>query len=278
MPELLAPGRAGYFSNRVREIQARGHLVFETNHLRRDGTLFPVEVSIRSFEYLGKPALLGTFRDVSERKLAEEKLHASLKEKEVLLKEIHHRVKNNLQVVSSLLFVQSQRISDPELAACFLESQSRIHSMAMAHEQLYRSKNLAEVSVKTYVEGLIENLRQVYFLPRREISWQLEAAEIVLNIEKVIPFGLLLTELLSNAHKHAFVDKKEGNVTISIRRCGEEIELAVADDGVGLPADFNYRETETLGMQLISALINQLNGTLELEQGNGTLFKVRFIS
>lgn len=277
MRELRAPDQARDFDKQVREIQRRGQLVFETRHLRRDGTSFPTEVSVRTFDYQGKPALFGTFRNISKRKQDEEKLRASLNEKEVLLKEIHHRVKNNLQVVSNLLFLQSQRFSEPELVASFHESQSRVCAMALAHEQLYQTENLADVSVKTYVEGLIERLRDVFFLPSQEISWQLEAEEIVLDTEKVIPFGLLLTELLSNAHKHAFVDKKVGNIAISIHRCGEKVVLAVADDGVGLPADFDYRKAKTLGMQLLTAFANQLNGTLELEPGHGTQFKVGFV-
>lgn len=277
MLELLAPDKAGNFSNRVQEIQQKGRLVFETNHLRKDGVPFPAEVSVRPFEYQGQPALLGTFRDISQRKQDDERLRASLKEKEVLLREIHHRVKNNLQVVSSLLYLQSERFSDPELAACFLESQSRICSMALAHEQLYQSKNLAEVNLKTYLESLIAQLRQAFLPPDQEITCRLEVEELVLDIEKVIPCGLLITELLSNAYKHAFVDGRRGNITISMHCCGEEMVLAVADDGVGLPTGYDCRQAKTLGMHLLTALINQLNGSLELEQGNGTLFQVRFV-
>jgi two-component sensor histidine kinase len=196
----------------------------------------------------------------------------------VLLQEIHHRVKNNLQVVSSLLFLQSERFSDPAMAACFLDSQSRICSMALAHEQLYQSKNLAEVNIKTYVESLVEELRQVYLVPRQEISWHVDLEEFVLDIEKVVPFGLLLTELLSNANKHAFTNGENGCISISVRRCRNEIVLAVADDGVGLPAAFDFRQAKTLGMNLLTALVSQLNGSLEVDQDHGTLFKVRFAS
>ena len=277
MPELLVPDKADNYDNRVQEIQQKGQLVFETNHLRKDGVSFPAEVSVRPFDYQGQLALLGTFRDISQRKETEESLRASLKEKEVLLREIHHRVKNNLQVVSSLLYLQSERFSDSELTAVFLDSQTRICSMALAHEQLYQSKNLAEVNIKTYVESLVKELRQVYLAPRQEISWHLQLEEFVLDIEKVVPFGLLLTELVSNAYKHAFNDGKDGTLAISLCRCDEEVVLAVADNGVGLPADFDWRQAQTLGMQLVKALVSQLNGSLELEQTDGTLFRLRFV-
>lgn len=275
MPELLAPSRVGNFSNRVQEIQKKGRLIFETVQRRKDGAFFSVEVSIRPFVYQGRPALLGTSRDISQRKQAEEKLRASLKEKEVLLQEIHHRVKNNLQVVSSLLFLQSQRFSDPELAASFLESQNRICSMALAHEQLYQSKNFAEISLRDYVESLVSRLRGA-LAPTEKIACQLEVDEIALDIEKVIPCGLLITELLSNAYKHAFVDGRSGNIIISIKCIGRELVLVVADDGVGLPVGFDYRQATTLGLQLLTALASQINGSLELEQEKGTLFRVRF--
>lgn len=277
MPELLAPDKAGNFENRVQEIQRKGQLVFESSHLRMDGVSFPVEISVRPFDYGGKPALLGTFRDISQRKRAEEDLRTSLREKEMLLREIHHRVKNNLQVVSSLLYLQSECFSDPELAAAFLDSQSRICSMALAHEQLYQSKNLAEVNIKAYVENLVKELRHVFLTPRQEISWHLQLEEFVLDIEKVVPFGLLLTELVSNSYKHAFNDGKNGSIEILLCRCGEEVVLAVADDGMGLPADFDWRQAQTLGLQLVNALVLQLNGSLELERAGGTLFRLRFV-
>lgn len=208
---------------------------------------------------------------------SEKKLRTSLEEKEVLLQEIHHRVKNNLQVVSSLLYLQSENFSDPELTACFLESQSRICSMALAHEQLYQTKNLCEIRLKAYVESLVDQLRQAFLLPDQVITCRLEVDDFVLDIEKVIPCGLLITELLSNAYKHAFVDGRAGNITISMHCCAEEMVLAVADDGVGLPSGFDYCQTNTLGMHLMTALANQLNGSLELEQDHGTLFKIRFV-
>jgi two-component sensor histidine kinase len=228
-------------------------------------------------EYQGRPTGVASFLDITERKAAEELIRASLKEKEVLLREIHHRVKNNLQVVSSLLFLQSQKFSDPELRTCFLESQSRVCSMALAHEQLYQSKNLAEVSIKTYLENLIKQQQQISIYPGQEIICQVAIEDIPLHIEKVVPTGLLVTELLSNVYKHAFADGGGGQVTISLQNDNGQIVLEVADNGVGLPADFHPYEAKTLGLQLVTALVNQLDGTMELENDNGTCFRIRFM-
>lgn len=250
---------------------------YEISYPTKNGEERCVLISAGVMEYQGKPTGVASLLDITERKRSEELLRASLVEKEVLLREIHHRVKNNLQVVSSLLFLQAQRFSDPELLACFLESQSRICSMALAHEQLYQSKSLSEISVKNYVESLVEQLQQIFLSPgQEEIDCQLEVDDLDLDIEKVVPCGLLITELLSNAYKHAFGDGHSGQVTISLQSSAGQIELVVADDGVGLPADFDHSQVTTLGLQLVTALTNQLGGTLELEAEVGTRFRICF--
>ncbi|OEU51613.1 MAG: hypothetical protein BA871_01840 [Desulfuromonadales bacterium C00003096] len=249
---------------------------YEIKCVTKDGEERDVLVSAGTMSHQGNLSGVASFLDITERKRSEELVRASLAEKEVLLKEIHHRVKNNLQVVSSLLFLQSQKFSDPELQTCFLESQSRICSMALAHEQLYQSKNLAEVSIKSYLENLVKQLQQVFPSPEQEVDCRLAVEDLELDIEKVVPCGLLVTELLSNAYKHAFADGRSGQIEISLQSSNGQIELAVADDGVGLPAEFDYRQAKTLGLQLVTALVNQLNGTLELERNNGTRFRASF--
>lgn len=249
---------------------------FEIKYLTRTGEKGYVLISAGMMQYRGRPTGVVSLFDISERKRIEKLVRASLEEKEVLLREIHHRVKNNLQVVSSLLFLQSQKISDPELQNCFLESQNRICSMALAHEQLYQSNNLAEVSVKTYLENLVRQQQQIFPSPGQKVDCRLAVENVRLDIEKVVPCGLLVTEFLSNAYKHAFVDRRSGQVAISLRRYVGQFELTVADDGVGLPADFDYRKADTLGLQLVTALVNQLNGTLQVENDSGACFRVRF--
>lgn len=214
--------------------------------------------------------------DITERKTAEQRLKASLEEKEVLLKEIHHRVKNNLQVVSSLLYLQSQKIEDPEVRALFAESQNRICSMALAHEQLYQSKSLADISLREYVHSLVSHMRQVNMLPESRIECEVLVADVTVDIEKVVPCGLLITELFSNAIKHAFPDGRRGMVRIEISSRQRDVKLSVADDGVGLPAGFDYRHTQTLGLQLVCALVAQLDGDISLVGGAGTRFDIIF--
>jgi two-component sensor histidine kinase len=214
--------------------------------------------------------------DITERKTAEQRLKASLEEKEVLLKEIHHRVKNNLQVVSSLLYLQSQKIEDPEVRALFAESQNRICSMALAHEQLYQSKSLADISLREYVHSLVSHMRQVNMLPESRIECEVLVADVTVDIEKVVPCGLLIAELFSNAIKHAFPDGRRGMVRIEISSRQRDVKLSVADDGVGLPAGFDYRHTQTLGLQLVCALVAQLDGDISLVDGAGTRFDIIF--
>lgn len=251
-----------------------GH--YEAKYLTKTGDERYVIVSAGVMDYRERPTGVASFLDITERKRTEELLRTSLAEKEVLLKEIHHRVKNNLQVVSSLLFLQSRKFDDPELRNCFLESQNRICSMALAHEQLYQSKSLADISIKCYVDNLCEQLKDAYRTPGQEIVCRSNVEDAKLDIEKVVPCGLLITELLSNAYKHAFVDGRTGHITISMNNIADRMELVVLDDGIGLPEDLDSRHAQTLGLQLVGALVNQLNGTLEVERNGGTLFRIRF--
>lgn len=218
----------------------------------------------------------GIVIDITERKHAEERIKASLREKEVLLKEIHHRVKNNLQVVSSLLYLQGQKLQDPEAQALFVESQNRICSMALAHEQLYKSQNLADVSLTEYVNNLVSHVQQAYMEPDTYHECRVDIDNLTLDIEKVVPCGLLITELLSNVFKHAFPDARCGTIDVTLSRQGGRLLLSVADDGVGLPEELDYRNAQTLGLQLVSALVAQLDGSLEVKRDAGTRFTISF--
>lgn len=218
----------------------------------------------------------GIVIDITERKHAEERIKASLLEKEVLLKEIHHRVKNNLQVVSSLLYLQSQKLQDPEAQALFVESQNRICSMALAHEQLYRSQNLADISLADYVQNLVSHVQQAFMEPERKHECRVTIDDVTLDIEKVVPCGLLITELLSNVFKHAFPGARCGTIEVTLSRQDGRLLLSVADDGIGLPEGLDYRNAQTLGLQLVSALVEQLDGSLSVNKDAGTRFTIVF--
>ncbi len=194
----------------------------------------------------------------------------------MLLKEIHHRVKNNLQVVSSLLYLQSQKLNDPEAQALFVESQNRICSMALAHEQLYRSQNLADVSLSEYVNNLVSHVQQAYMELETQHECRVVIENVALDIEKVVPCGLLITELLSNVFKHAFPDARCGSIQVTLARQGGRLLLTVADNGVGLPEKLDYRNAQTLGLQLVSALVEQLDGSLAVNNDAGARFTISF--
>jgi PAS domain S-box-containing protein len=229
--------------------------------------------------------------DITERKRAEEalreseaRLKTSLQEKEVLLKEVHHRVKNNLQIVYSLLDLQSQNIRDPQMSERFQESQNRIRAMALIHEKLYQSNSLAQVDLAEYSQSLAACLIQTYAVNSDNITLQLEVESLILSFDTVIPYGLILNELVSNALKHAFPRNTSGTIWIKLKAlppaaCNEQVsqfELVVGNDGVPLPEIPNFSRAKTLGFQLVNVLVQQLQGEIEVEQGKGTEFKFRF--
>ena len=249
---------------------------YEFKGIRKDGTIVHMDVSAAKVMYRGRSASLSYMRDVTERRQAEEQIKASLKEKEVLIKEIHHRVKNNLQVVSSLLFLQSQTVKDEETRRILDESRNRVKSMAFIHKQLYQSKNLAHIDFAQYVRTLTKNLLASYRTNGNDISLDVCVDDIFLTLDSAIPCGLIINELVSNALKHAFLNHSAGHITVDLHQEGEKNVLVVRDNGVGLPGDLDVQATETLGLQLVSALVQQLDGTLGLDRGSGTLFKISF--
>jgi|WetSurMetagenome_2_1015567.scaffolds.fasta_scaffold89425_2 PAS domain S-box-containing protein len=212
-----------------------------------------------------------------ERKRAEESLKASLHEKEVLLKEIHHRVKNNMQVISSLLNLQARHLSDPAAISMFRESQSRIRSMALVHEKLYQSKDLSRVNFSQYVENLVMYLVHSFRVDSEQILIKTEIGDVALDINTAIPCGLIINELITNALKHAFPDGRKGKITISLRRDEDSrFVLEVRDDGVGFTGRQGLQNTDTLGMQLVTMLVDQLDGTIKHEKAKGTSFVIAF--
>ncbi|MFZ2054245.1 MAG: histidine kinase dimerization/phosphoacceptor domain -containing protein [Candidatus Aminicenantales bacterium] len=216
-------------------------------------------------------------RDITERKMAEDRLQASLQEKEVLLREIHHRVKNNMQVISSLLNLQSRHIQNPAVMEMFKESQRRIRSMALIHERLYQSSDLSRIEFSQYLRSLATHLFHSYQVDSSRIQLRIEAEEVHLNINTAIPCGLIVNELISNALKHAFPEGRSGYLDLDLHKVtGDGYVLRVKDDGVGLPENLDFRKTETLGMQIVSTLVDQIEGRLVLECRSGTGFTLEF--
>jgi PAS domain S-box-containing protein len=211
------------------------------------------------------------------RKRAEAQIKAQLQEKDVLLKEVHHRVKNNMQVISSLLNLQSRRIKDPSVFEMFKESQRRIRSMALIHERLYQSSDLSRIEFSEYISNLATHLFHSYQVDAHRIQLKLETEKVHLNINTAIPCGLIVNELVSNALKHAFPDGRNGQLEIGLQQVpGDGYVLQVIDDGVGFPEGLDFRKTETLGMQIISTLVEQIDGRLELNREKGSAFRLEF--
>ncbi len=244
---------------------------------RKGGPIFPIEVSVASWRSRGNTYFTAIMRDVTAHRHAQDNLASSLREKEALLKEIHHRVKNNLQMISSLLRLQAENIHDPDLLAVFLESQNRVRSMAIIHECLYESPDLARMDFSNYVEKLTDNLLRTYsVLPERN-SIRLEVDNVSLSLDVAIPCGLIITELVSNALKYAYPKGREGVVSVRFRTLPENrYELSVTDQGVGLKKPINFESTESLGLRLVHILTEQLGGSLLMENGVGAKFTVNF--
>jgi two-component sensor histidine kinase len=208
----------------------------------------------------------------AQRLEAEEKLKKSYDEKVILLKEIHHRVKNNLQIIASLLNLQSRYITDESTLAAIRESQNRVKAMALVHEKLYRAEDIAHISLQEYIRFLGTGLFQFYGARIRGIQFMLEIHDVNVDIDAAIPIGLILNELISNSLKYAFPEGKTGEVFISVKKEGHTLNVLFRDNGIGIPADLNWKDTQSLGLRLVTTLADQMNGTVELDRSNGTQF------
>jgi len=222
--------------------------------------------------------LFGTSQDITTRKQAEEQVKASLKEKEVLLQEIHHRVKNNMQVISSLLRLQTSGVGDERLTDALMACQGRVQTMALVHETLYDSDTLAFIDFKTYISKVANQIFQSYKTGMDRVKLEVDAEDIKLGIEQATPPGLITNELVTNALKYAFPENRSGEIAIRIRVVEQDsIEFVFSDNGIGIPEGLDWRNTDSLGLQLVIILAeNQLDGTVSLDLGKGTHFTVRF--
>jgi PAS domain S-box-containing protein len=244
--------------------------------LRADGIAFPALVYTGVVQGDHGPAgLRGLVVDITEQKRVAEVLRRAVDEKEVLLKEVHHRVKNNLQIISSLLSLQADALNDPRDHALFKESEGRVRSMALIHERLYKSADLARVDFRDYVDSLVTSLFLSYQRPG--VTPVLEVCEVHLPLDTAIPCGLIINELVSNALKHAFPGNRSGRVTVGMREMGDGVlQLDIRDDGIGLHEDIDPDTSKTLGLNLVSILTRQLQGTLNVERNGGTCFSISF--
>jgi two-component sensor histidine kinase len=219
---------------------------------------------------------VGAMVDVTSRVMAEEALRHSLQEKETLLREVHHRVKNNLQIIASLLHFQAKKVKDPEDLAAFAEGRNRLRSMILVHEKLYQSPDLSRIDFGSYIRALARDLQRSYLTTGRNVGVRIAADTLELPIESAVPCGMILCELLTNVFKYAFPDGRAGTADVSVTAADGHMRLSVSDDGVGLPKDFHPDQSASFGWQLIRNLTAQLGGTARVDRKDGTHVAISF--
>ena len=266
--------RQGYYHQPIARSMADKRDLFGR---RMDGSLFPIEVGLTPLEISGDKRVLATVVDVTVQKKFQNTLEEALKAKTALLNEVHHRVKNNLQVVSSLLSLQARGIPE-EIREPFTESQGRIKAMALIHQQFYEKQQMDRIEGLSYLKNLCDLLRQSYTGITRKLRIELDSDQeaVFLSMDQALPFGLLINELVTNAIKHAFIGRDQGQIRIFVTRAHGEIHLSLHDDGIGIPADKELGKGSSLGFQLIPDLAKQLDAELQLIRENGARFEITF--
>jgi PAS domain S-box-containing protein len=279
-PRLIHPDDAAANMRQI-ERMLKGEIpdfVVENRYCRKDGTFVWVRKSVSLVRDASEAPqwIIALVEDITVRRQAEERLQESLSDKVVLLKEIHHRVKNNLQVISSLVDLQSDNL-DPAMREMFQDVRDRVRTMALVHEKLYQSENLASVQFDEYARSLLQYLWRAHSNSETSIGLSLDLLPVTFSVETAVPFGLILNELAVNALKHAFVGRSEGTVVVVLRTDENgRVRLRVADNGVGMPAGLDWRNAQSLGLRLVQMLTRQLNGTVEANCDVGTEFVISF--
>ena len=261
----------------IRKVIRKGSDIFETKHRTKDGRIRNILARSRSVSVGGRNLTLSILSDITDRKIVEERIKAALDDNELLLKEIHHRVKNNLQIVCSLFNLQKESIKDKETFEMVSECQNRIRAIALVHEKLYKSKSFTYINIDEYITDLIKRLFSFYEINPNKIILKVDMDNILLGINTAIPVGLIITELTSNSLQYAFPEGREGEINITVRLIdADEINIVISDNGVGLPANVNIRNAESLGLQIVDTLIKQLKGKIEIHRKGGTKFNIKF--
>jgi len=274
--EVLPPEAADKIMEALKEASEKGkHQGMTYKLVFPDGTRY-FELSIAKKPDDSLKRLIALVRDITQRKESEQKIKQSLQEKETLLKEIHHRVKNNLQVISSLLNLQSEYVKDKNDQELFRESQTRARSMALIHEHLYQSTDLRSINFDDYIKILVYDLYNTYGCRPDNIELKLGLEPIMLDINTAIPCGLILNELMSNAIKHAFPGDNKGKIQVNFHQKDHELILTVKDNGIGFPEDMGFETTDSLGLKIVNTLINQIEGELKINSQEGTEIIVTF--
>ncbi|WP_153130390.1 sensor histidine kinase [Dechloromonas hortensis] len=268
--------RAGYFGDPAPRPMGVGR---DLAGCRADGSEFPIEIGLNPIATEAGTMVLASIIDITERRRAQQRLEDALLEKTVLLNEVHHRVKNNLQVITSLLNLQADFAADPRLRAILAESCGRVKAMALTHQLLYERKDFSRLDLGDYLERLVQSIRTSYRASGDRISLRLQSpsSDVQLDLERAIPCGLLINELVTNSYKHAFTAERHGEIVIEISEDADaQINLSVSDNGVGLPPEADLAQSSSLGLQLVQLFVEQLHGALSVERESGTRFSIQF--
>ncbi len=276
---LHPPEKTEAYARMFHEHVEKKHIDEEATIVTKSGKTKVVQIRAAVTLIGDKPIIQGIFHDITQRKLAEEQLRASLHEKEVLLREVHHRVKNNLAIIDSFLSLQANKCQDAVATEGLRDCQNRLRSMAFIHDRLYQVDDLAFIDFGGYITSLCHHLFQSYGVDPRRIHLRLDLGEFFLSLEVAMPLGLLLNELLTNIIKYAFPEGRGGEVSVQLQTLGEGLaHLVVSDNGVGLPLDVNVQRPQSVGLRLVQILARQIGGTLEFHRHGGTTVRLAFPS
>ena len=269
-----------FYMHRLQVLEKKDHHSCEVKMMNYDNAPFYARlesIAVRS-EDDNAPKLRTAITDITDRKMIDQQLQDSLKEKEVLLREVHHRVKNNMQVMISMINLQCEKIEDKQICDELNKIADRINSMVLVHNQLYSSEDFLKVDIHEYINRIAQNLFVSHGVDSTKISLKIGQSDIALSLDNAIICGLIMNELITNCLKYAFPENRKGEIRVAFGCLGDgRLEMRVSDDGVGVPVNFDFKDSDTLGIKIVKALAeHQLGGTVELDRTNGTKFFIRF--